>query len=324
MPSILRYLGIGIEDEFGSAVGADQHYDIASATLDAPTETEMEWPGGLSRGRRTRRPGPYVPGGNVVCAVDVNTIFYLLYLLFGDYEQDGPDEELYTYSLQPQRNNLILPSGTFLLGKDAFEHEFAGGTVSQLTLNVDKEFARATADVIAQKDAKNAIKAEANLTMSAAYPLAFHELTVELDEGDESAYVESVTLTINNNAAGDAGVNMGSRYPARIYAGDIQVSFSLNVAFEDTGEKEKFWGGANGPSDDGSTSVDLTLTFDSGSYGSLVFSLPSVIYDAVPIQPSGRDRIVQNITGRAFYDDTSETEILATLENKIDHVAVIS
>jgi hypothetical protein len=244
----------------------------------------------------------------------------------GSYTQDGPDvDDFYTYSIQSQENSLELPSATFHLGKDLFEHTFLGGTVSQITIEVGKEFATISAEVVAQKDKKNTIKAIADLSLPSQYPFAFHELTVEIDSTGRSADVESVTLTINNNADGEAGVRMGSRYPQKVLAGNFDVTISMDIDFENTTEKEKFWGGASGPSDDGVTAVDIDLTFNAGAtIGNLVFAIPHVIYDEVGLSPSGRDRMIQTVNGTAFYDAASSAALLATLTNKIDYTTYLS
>jgi len=323
---ILRYLGIGIENAFGTEANADIHVDIASAGLDSPNQPELRYEGGLRRSLRLHKPGMYIPSGPVEYAFDINSIFYLLYLVLGSYSTDGPDiDGFYTNTIQSLANSLELPSASFHLGKDQFEHTFLGGVVSQLTITVSKEFAMVSAEVIAQKDKKNTIKAIAALSLPSEYPLAFHELTIAIDNVARSADIESVTLTINNNASGESAVRMGSRYPVKAIAGNFDVSLSMDLDFESTAEKEKFWGGASGPADAGTTEVDIDLTFNAGAaVGNLVFSIPKFVYDEVGLKPSGRSRMIQSISGTAFYDTVSSAAILATLTNLIDYSSYIS
>lgn len=322
-PKILRYLGIGLETDFGTPVDAEVHMDITNGNLDSPSEPEMTYDGGLSRGIRVHKPGAYISEGTVGYAMDINSIFWLLYLVFGNLtiDEEGEGPVLYDYNFVPKRHDLCLPSATFRLGKDHYEHVFPGCVVSQIEISVDDEFAQVTATVVGGKDIKADVIIDlSTLELPDQYPLAFHELNISLGGGDRSADINSITLTINNNANGDEGVKMGSRYPQKIYAGDIDVSASVDVDFVNMDEKEAFWGAAGGVSDDGSTTSDITLTFGTENDGDLIFTIPKLLLTEVPHQPSGRDTLVQSISGTAIFDDDSDTEIAAKIEGtEIDY-----
>jgi len=322
---VLRYLGLAKEADFAGAAPpvAVFHVDIASASLDAPMDTELIYSGGLGRGRKIHRPGFYAPSGDIAYAFDIRTIGWLLRWALDGYK--------YTPQLDPAldiheiwgSDSSLLPSFCARLGKDLFEHVFSGCTIGTLTITVEGEFCTVTATINAAKDAKEAIKAKSALLLPSQYPLAFHEVTATIAGADSSAKVKSLTLTIENALAPDAGRSIGSRHPRRIPAGERAVNLSANLFFEDTAELERFWGGAAGPAATGVTEFAVELNFDAGVDGFMVIALPKVIYNQVQQQPSGRDEITQAVGGMALLAGNTlndavtevESELLVTINN---------
>lgn len=431
MTERLRYLGFAEEVTYNpdTPPAVVQHVDIASATLDTPPDTELVYAGGLGRAPRTRRPGYYAPGGNIVYAFDIKTIGWLLKWALGNYVYtggttpataeilqlylggatggdfvlgDGEEvtdpiaynanaatidtaiETLYgaekvavatntdfdlTFVVAVKKSGLvahfggltgatdptltittpyvsaknlheiygdhdaILPSFRAWLGKDnlddtAFEHIFAGCTISQLVIEVSDGFAMATADIIATKDSKGDIQTIAELlaTLPDKYPLTFANLAVSVGAGngnDKSTLIKSATLTINNNADAATGRSIGSRHPRRVIAGARDISFNLNFYYENIDELARLWGGASAPAAGGATGFPLSLVFDAGDDGELKIEISKAWYTAVPIQPSGKDEIVPAAAGKALVDTVLlnddatnvDTEILVSLEN---------
>lgn len=324
---VLRYVGIGIEDEFGTPVSADAYVDIASSDLDSPSGTQLVYEGGLSRGDVNHRPGPYIPEGGIEYAFDVNTIAYLLYLVFGGGTKntltDDPDGYDFEYEFSPNRNDLTLPSATIRVGKDNFEHMFQGCIINELTLSMDNEFAMANVSVIAQKDGKDTLVEIEEIELPEAYPIAFHELSIMMGpkggEQEERTDIESFEITISNNGDGAEGVRMGSRYPRELFAGELTVTASIDIAFNSTKDIEKFWGASDGPSDVTTEEQNVTLIFNGGTFGTLTANLPKCIFESINTQPSGRDRLVQSADIRAFYDEEAEGELIVNLKNNVDH-----
>lgn len=324
MTQVLRYAGFGSEAAFGTAVPAAFHVDIQSATLDAPSGTEIYYPGGLGRGLRTRRPGYYSPSGNIVYGWDIRTIAHMLRWALGGYLFD-PGSGLNTHQAYASQDNL-LPSFTSRIGKDVFEHVFAGCVAASLELDLASDFLLATMAVQAQKDSKAAITPEASLLLPDAFPLAFHEVTLDLPDGsDVSADVRALKLTINNNLKAEAGRGIGSRHPYRLPAGGLDVTLTADFWFESTDHLEAMWGNASGPSTDGATDYGLTVTASAGADGSLILAVPSAHFTKVSTQPSGRDELVLSTEIRALVSDvtladssTARSELLATVENAED------
>lgn len=327
---IRRYCGITEETEYGQnpAPAAQVHLDIASSSLDPPSDTNIIYEGGARRSARIYRPGFYAPAGNVVYGLDVRTIGWFLKWALGNYSYHagGGTGDLNLHEFYGSEA-VILPSFCARVGKDIFEHVFSGCIVNSLEINVGDALCMATVDILAQKDSKAAIQTGA-LLFPDEYPLAFHEVTAFLKSNGTttpiSAKVKELTLTINNNAAADQGRHIGSRHPARIPANDRETTLSMQLFFEDTDMLEKLWGSGTGPDACGSDEYGIDLVLDTApceTHGKITIELPKVVNTNVQQQPSGREETTQEVEARALMDDltledgTAEGEILCKVEN---------
>ena len=404
MLPIARYAGFGEETLYGTAVPAVVHVDIASATLDSPSDTESYYAGGLGRGTRTRRPGYYAPSGNLVYGWDIRTIARLLRWTLGGYRfTTGPTFTLTTSTAISDIINTtaphgfaagnrvrfptltggaglvvstdyfviaanlaattfqvsatlggtafnfttditagtvtrwpanlhetfaapvsLLPSFTTRIGKDTFEHVFAGCIADSLELNLSDDFLLATMGVTAQRDSRAALQAISTLLLPGLPLLAFHEVTLSLPTTtDVSPIVRNLSLSINNNARPEAGRTIGSRFPRRIPVGEREVTISAGLVFENTAQLERLWGAVDGPAAGGATDFPARIIADAGVDGSLVLDIASAHFTAVPTRPSGRGEIVQACEIRCLEathtpigaGGTVQTELLATVRN---------
>jgi hypothetical protein len=321
--AVLRYLGLARETVFNPAVPPPATFfvDIASASLDAPADTQIIYEGGLTRGVRMHRPGFYAPTGNIVYAFDIRTIAFLLRCALGGYRFTA-GTPLNTHEIWSSSGN-VMPSFTARLGKDHFEHVFSGCVINSLEITVEGEYCMATTDVIAARDARTAIASRESIILPAEYPLVFHEVKASIAGTDRSADVKSLTLSIGNNLSVEAGRGLGSRHPYRIPAQNLDVTLSMDLWYENTVELQRYWGGATGPVLGGSEEFPITLNFDSGAHGDMIIELPRVAYSSVQQQPAGRGEITQSVEGRAFLATVPlmaggpqvNTEILTTVTN---------
>jgi hypothetical protein len=324
--AILRYAGFApeVDDITDTAPAAMFHVDIASTTLDAPTSTQMEYAGGMGRGRILHRPGFYAPSGNVVYAHDIRTVGWFLYWAFGGYVYTEGDttSDLNTHEIFTSVDNM-LPAFCARLGKDYFEHVFRGCVMNSVEIAVDNQFAQMTGDIVARRDQKETILDKEDLLLPDEYPLAFHEVTATRNGSDISPTVNSLTLTVSNSASVDSARHIGSRFPGDIPVFEREVNISATLKYRDTLELERFWGASDGPADDGQEEFAFGIRLDAGDDGELELAMPRCIYDAAPIQPSGRGEVTQNVVIHAYQathvlaDSTTEvrSEILATLQN---------
>lgn len=407
MPNnVLRYFGMGKESSYGVAGTPRFFFDIASASLDSPSEPFITYEGGIGRMPARIIPGPYVPAGGIEFALDITRIAYVLNMLLGLNSTDAAgvsdvvDEALpaasgtlgndpiildhaakpivvkdslsvivaqsdltdtgklvevggsgrsgkvhantgaytldgwvlgdtidysygyYVHTLTPVDGNT-LPSFTGYLGKDIFEHQFLGSVINSLELSVEQELLTAALDIQGKIDKKAVLRAFADLGIDLCYgerPKAFHDVMLKACDfggvlADISASVRALSLSAVNNATTEENIGLNSRFPYAGTAGALDITGSMTLQFDDTSYKEDFWGHATEPGDYDPILKALEITVDAGAWGSLVLSLPRVLLQSVNIQPSGRERLMQEITFKALYDCAAGEIITAVVTN---------
>ena len=306
---ILRYAGFAPEDSFNPASlpAAAFHVDIASASLDAAGDSHMQYEGGFGRGRRVHRPGFYSPQGNVVYATDIRTILDMLHWSLGGYAftadgGSGAGHNLHEVWASDERN---LPSFTTRLGKDVFEHVFAGCIVNSLQFSVSDQFAELTVDIVSAEDKKETLQALADLQLPEEYPLSFPDVRFFVDDIEKSADVRSLTLNVNNSANAEQGRGLGSRFPNRIPVENREVDLTVEVRYTGTEHLEAMWGGSGGVTDEGTGETPMRIEMAAGDDGRAELQVPRGVYASVQTQPSGRAEIQQSLSIQAFSDEVA-------------------
>lgn len=333
---ILRYAKLGPEDEYGSDTlpPVRATVDIASASLDVPEDTMAEYEGGIGRAPRLHRPGWYAPEGNIEWAADVDTLGWALRWVLGGYlfTDGGGDDGHHLHEFYGS-TSTELPSFAAWLGKDVFEHVFRGCVASSLQLEVSDGYAMLQLGVVAAKDEKGTIDEEVLASLPQPPPLTFPNVRFWVgghDSADEvSAAIRSLTLEIDNNTDADGARGLGSRFAQRTPPAEQRATtVQFTSHYSGTDHIERVWGSSDGPSEDGSTELPLHLEAQVGDYGRLHVQLPRVVFSSVDTEPSGRDRIEQQVTATALLDDvqldddsTVESELLARLHNDQDEYA---
>ena len=322
-----RYAGFCEEQNFNpiSAPEAAFHIDMASASLDTPSDPNLHFEGGMSRGRKVIRPGYYAPAGNIVYPIDIRSIGYFLKWALGLYKFTDGGVGTNTHEIYPSEDT-VLPSYTVRLGKDVFEHVFRGCVMNGLEIVIGDDFIFATLDNIGARDTKVALKAIADLTLFNEHHLSFIDASLALGVAvDYNCKIKDMTISITNGASAEAGKGIGQRHPCRIPVGARNIDIKGNLWFEDSVEYAKFWGASGGVSANGSTTEAMIITIDSGVDGSMELKFPALMYTDLKTPPSGRAEIVQAFSGMALIDTIAladlseiEAELLATILNNND------
>jgi len=230
-----------------------------------------------------------------------------------------------SHTISP-KNDDVLDSATLRLGKDNFEHMFVGCAISQLTLSVEREFLTFAIDIVGGEDSKETITPLANLKLIKHCPVAFHNVDLRVaDKGvtpvSISAKVNSLELVINNNSSTEMGMGLNSRFPNAAFAGEFELTGTMNLRFENTTQKEDFWGAATGPSADGPTEKNMDIYMDSGGWGNALISLPRAVYQTVAIQPSGKDKLMEDVAIIGYQDEITGAILSVIVNNLIDWLA---
>lgn len=312
MPGERRYIGIGEETSFGTEQTSLEYLDFASAQLDVPDNPGITFEGaGGGRGLRIYEPGPYAPSGSIEVPVDMERIGWFLKSLFGQVDTTGTGPYLHTFDVKGSRTPDAYY--TIVVGKELLEQAFLGCAVSQIQFQVDREFLMATVDIVAQKDQNNSLD-----TASKDFPTSyatFRHHTLALDEDlsieiaetvdtDITQYVESFSMTINNNIDAASNVRHGSIFPREILYGGMDVSGSVTVAFRNLDEYERFWGASGGPEESGATQFVISSRFQVGSDTFELFANKARWTNvSAPVQ--GRDRMTQTLSFQSLWSDDS-------------------
>lgn len=311
-----RYIGIVEEPEFGTQdiLTPAVILDIASTSLDTPSNTNLFYTGGLGRGTSKVVPGAYMPEGEIQYAADLHSIGYFLKWALGQYivtdQADGI--KLHEFYRTEYAN---LPSFQAQVGKDIFEHIFIGCTINSLTFEISNEFLNITANVLAKNDIINNEIHDINPQMLPQnMPIAFHQVTAKINGIDESAKIKSFTLAIENNLNGEDGMGIGSRYTNRHIAGESNINLSMELYFDDTSKIADLQSGQIFP-------IEISI-MDLNQKDSMIITLPKCIYEVVNQQPSGRDEIVQSVECKTLMDYIELTD--GTIVPNDIHVVLIN
>jgi hypothetical protein len=296
---------MGQELIHGTAVAGAVTVDPESSSLDSPGDQAIIWPGASGVDRQVA-PAPYVMDGDLVVVLDDVVAGWILKWLLGAVETTG--EGPYTHVFTPSRASLLTPFTT-RIGKDIFEHVFAGCVLDSLGIDIGAEFGKATLAILASKDAKADL--DPDVAFSEGNLFAPHQVTAEIGGVDASARVDALKLMVKNNGDLKAGRTIGSRFARRGYRGALEVTGDLTLSFTDLVELERFWGTATGPTSTTLTEFALALMFGT----SLTIDLARCVYTAMGQPLSGSDRIVQKGSIRALVTAAGAGPIEATLIN---------
>lgn len=196
----------------------------------------------------------------------------------------------------------ILPSVQGRFGKDNFEHLFSGMIFDTLSIEVEDELAVVTVEANASKDAKASLQTPS--AVLAALPveveIPFTQVTVTFNGVVQARKVKTLTFSVSNNSDPEMGRYLGSRYAGRIPSNERETTIEAEVDFSDTAEIERIWGGPTGPTDTGSATFPVELTFAGSTGQSTVIKLPKFFWTTVETQPEEREEITQALEGRAL------------------------
>lgn len=304
--AISRYFAFAEETTFGTAATAAETIDPESVEIDPSGDQALIYEG-VSRLDRVVAPAPYMSEGSFTTPFDLKAFPWFLKWALGGYEVTGTTPS-FTHRFFPEQSAL-MKSFTARAGKDVFEHVFTGCVVENISLELDDGFLLASVDLLGGKDSKSSLQATPTFTQGAIY--APHQVTASINGTDESANIESFSITIETGADNEAGLTIGNRFPRRAYRGAFMVEIELGLSFFSTTQLEKFWGTATGPTT--TTLQEFEMTINVGPDIDII--IPRAVYTAMEQPLGGRDRIEQTATLRALVKDDGTGPIEFSITN---------
>jgi hypothetical protein len=127
--------------------------------------------------------------------------------------------------------------------------------------------------------------------------------SLEKNGTDMSASVNSLSLTVETGANIENSQGFGSRFPKKAFMGSMVVTLEVALGFDSDKELIAFWGGSDGPST--TTLQEFSYALHLGSNLDIIF--PRLIYTASSQPVEGREGIVQTVTARALFDQSTGT-----------------
>ena len=208
-----------------------------------------------------------------------------------------------------------LPSFTYYVGRELFEHRFKGVTINRLSITQERDLLTSSIEILAAEESQaginNFAKAFSSDVVGNRHVSLFH-----LENPSRALMVdaESFSIDINNNIDEASGIRFGSRFPQEFEVTGFEVSGSFRLAFKSLQHYQDFWGNDVGPTEDASYSNELTAEW-SRNGKRLKVSVPEMLLTRVASPLSGRDRLTQEISFRALASPAAGSPVVVDLAN---------
>ena len=292
----MRYFGYRPEATYGvENTSADIRYlNMGKCTLDTPKDPNLEVPSFEETPSRIKR-GLYSPSGELEVALDIYSINEFLYFALGTETVVTAGEKYLIYAGSSRK----LPSFTAYVGKDDgntndFEHIFYGCVISKLNIKLSDGLATATISIQAQKDAKDSLKSESNVTIADSYPLAFYEAETKMGSTDLTARTTSFEFEFDNGINAKNGQAFGSMFPYKLTSSGKTPTIKTDVFYEGYDFLVKFWGSSSGPTCGTEyETYEITFTDEAENELSLIFPKTALATSSAPVE--GTDEIKQSL-----------------------------
>ncbi len=303
----MRYLGIGKESTYGTAVSAQYYIPIISESL--KLEHNYIYPENVAY----REFSQAIPGRKLVTGGWEQYITYdkglglILKAALGSETKSNPTIGV---AMHVFKRASSLPSLTVLVGMDDItEKAFTGIGIDELTFSINAgELVACSVSCIGMDQSLGALD---NPTFSSQDFIDSSKVVAfQLDGVDVKP--ERFTITIRNNI--DDAFVLGSRLMQRLEPTAFECYGEFDVRFLNTDHFNDFLN---------STHKDLMLKLQgpliaSGYYNELQIDCDEIVYDAYEANIDSQERIVQNLKFRAIRDPTSLEPIIITLQNNED------
>ncbi|MGH3090233.1 MAG: hypothetical protein ACRDSJ_23365, partial [Rubrobacteraceae bacterium] len=205
---ILRYAELTEETEFAQepppAAGSGIYLDIASTSLDVPSETDGITESAFGRAARKKYAGWYSPEGNIVYQTNIRTIIHLFKWALGGYAFTAGAAAVAGPPAVPAQPNIHEAWGSddrtidsFLarMGKDQFEHMFRGCVISSIELEVEDEVVQLTVEVATRIDARQPLQSKSAVfqALPSEKDIPFHHVNASISGVLQQRKMKSLT-----------------------------------------------------------------------------------------------------------------------------------
>ena len=302
-----RYIVVGEETAFATPVTPDKYIDIVreSIVFDRgirPIETVY------IRDTRKYIAGKAIARGSLDFNVEPENAAHFFKWVLGSVTTTGVGP--YTHDFKPADT---VQSFTCIVNPEketyGFFRKLSGCLIERLTLESALDVLTGSVDIIAAKEEKDTAFTP-SVSISTIAPFNFKEATLTLGGSDKSSILRALRLSIANNLPIDDMYGHGSEYLQRILTRGRTVEATLELAFEDATDYDRFLAG---------TEVAVNLKFvKTAASEELQIDLPKMVYRS-DVAPHLDRREPFRITTpcQVLYDSTAGYEVKIQVINSV-------
>tara|TARA_Y100001937_G_scaffold9773_1_gene12007 strand:+ start:913 stop:1941 length:1029 start_codon:yes stop_codon:yes gene_type:complete len=311
-----RYVSVGKESSFGSAVAAEAVGEVESEGFqqiyDVLKREDMNYYGSakavISR--------LYSEGSITMALQPDDFTLMLLHGIMGEDAPGGSASDTRTFTENLVNSTAQLPSYTFRVGRDDKEHIFPGQVIESISVSSSiGEYAMMTVNTVGQK------QSSATATLGTAVPsytgdaAHFHKAFVRFEAAASTSahsnLVQSIDFEIKTNRDVDNSYNLSEDTcvrppPSTMREVSGSITFHKALLTSDVADNEVFFdelrpGTANvvNPS---STTPALSVLFEVDSNHFIRFDFAKLIYEMPETSVSGRDSQTMSVSFHGLYD----------------------
>lgn len=309
-----RFFGLSLEEEFGDLPENPNWFwsEFGSADISPPDTQYGTYEGATSRTPIYATPANYMCSGPVALPADIINIGWVLLGILGEVESEYQGDGIWKHTFTIADR---LPTFTFAVGKELYQHNYTGITLDSLSMEYDDNFVVLGLDVIGGKDEKDDDPATVGVCDLPESILTSLMSTFERGGSDITPDIEEFELEINNNIEVDDNIPAAERYPKIAFPQQLEITINMDISFSDLETLEAFWGGANGPTIEVEEEAILIEFVQEEGAKEITIKLPAAIAQSYSNPISGRDKIEQSISYQAIVDKEECSAAIVELIN---------
>jgi hypothetical protein len=259
--------------------------------------------------------------GSIGFVPNVKIMPYFLSLALGGVSSSTVTDSAYTHTFTVNNTNATPRTATITTEEGAIQTaQYLNGVCNSLNLEVSDEYAKCTAEIIAQFPGTDTISE----SYSTETEFAYHQYTAKFGTslsnaaGNSATPLKAFTLNINNNALLDEAFLSGSNEitDGGLVMGRLEITGSYSLHFENTTELAKY---------KANTKNAMIVTFEGALIGSssketIQFKLGKLVLTDPPVEYNIDGLLVLNQSFTIEYDAT-DVELTAIVINAINNAS---
>jgi len=296
-------------DESFSSISANEHILDVSGE-DITGDHQYIYPQVASdRVNRPKITGPKKFTGPIDIPIFPREATSLIYYALGSIvSANTPLTSLYTHTIKKAKT---IPFFRAEIGRDQSAHRYTGGIVNSMTLDyAPDELLMGSFDIVFRKELALASLASPTFPDFNSADRAFGgvEVGVEFDDAAVT-FVESMSITVENNVADDA-FSLGSPYlPAGIISG-FDISGSMDMRYDSNSNYTAWLNGTD-------KKIELIANYGTGANQRRVkIELPDVAFDTNKLPTDSHERFIQTIDFTPQRDSNGDPIIVTVINTR--------